>query len=515
MNNISLLDITNLTHSFGDKTLYKDASFSLYGGEHLAIVGQNGAGKSTFINICSGEIVADKGQIIWNKGIKIGYLDQHAKIDKNVSIIDFLKSAFSELYDIEKKMIDLYHSYSIGNDEDIDKALALQDKLDSNHFYDIDTEIEKTINGLGISSFGIENNLKTLSGGQRAKVILAKLLLSKPDVLLMDEPTNFLDKEHIDWLSNFLISFKGAFMIVSHDFDFIENVANSICDIDNKDIRKYNGKYSEFLKQKQHLQAEYLSKYNSQQREIKKTEEFIRRNIAGSNSKNARGRRKQLERMEKLEAPENNLIVPQFHFLEDSEFYDKALILNDLSIGYQKPLFNSLNIKIDNNKKVAITGFNGIGKSTLLKTLVKEINPLSGSFYFSDKVNISYYEQNLNWEDKKKTPIQIMHDYYKHLDIKEIRKMLSKCGLKGEKCNQAISDLSGGEQVKLKLCILMFKKTNFLILDEPTNHLDKNAKDSLKNAIKNFNRNVLIVSHEPSFYSDIIDYVIDIEKLKK
>lgn len=510
---MSILKISNLTHSFVDKPLYKDSSFELYKGEHIGVVGQNGAGKSTFINILLGKVVPDKAIIKWQSNIKIGHLDQYADIKENSSIIDYLHSSYKELYDIEQEMNMLYQMSSISNDENLlIKASSYQEYLSENDFYSIDYEINKVVVGLGLDVIGTDKFIEELSGGQKTKVILAKLLLTSPDVLLLDEPTNFLDKEHVDWLANYLEAFKGAFIVVSHDFDFLEKITTGICDIEFGTIKKYKGKYSEFLRQKTFLREDYIRQYNTQQRHIKETEEFIRKYKAGIKTKMARGRQKQLDRLERLEPP-SFVDKPRFVFPKTELSTFNALVVKNLEVGYYYPILPKLNFSIDGGQKIVITGFNGIGKSTLLKTLVGQIPSISGSFKFADNVKIGYYEQDLNWADTSKTPYEIISDAYPAMVKKEIIKNLSICGVKKEHIDRSISSLSGGEQSKVKLCRLILSPFNFLIMDEPTNHFDKETKEVLENAIKEFQGSLILVSHEEKFYKDWADKIINIENL--
>lgn len=294
---MSLLDIKELSLSFGDKILYKNAELSLFKGEHMGIVGANGVGKSTLIHLCAGILVPDEGFLVWQPGIHIGYLDQQAKTEGGHTILEYLHSPFANLYELEKKMLEAYEGCAVSVNSGIPGSSAeevwkmaerYQRMLEAADFYSIDYRIQRICEGLGLMAIGIEKELGKLSGGQRAKVILAKLLLEEPDVLLLDEPTNFLDKEHIQWLSDYLSAFPKAFMVVSHDYNFLEKVCTCICDIEERTIHKYTGKYSDFLKQKKHLREEYIRRYAAQQREIKKTEEYIRKNIAGVNSKMAK-----------------------------------------------------------------------------------------------------------------------------------------------------------------------------------------------------------------------------------
>ena len=313
---MSLLEITGLTHSFGENLLYKNAGFTLNKMEHIGIVGQNGTGKSTLIKICTEQIIPDSGRVIWQPNITIGYLDQYAEIDHTLTVKEFLKSAFAKLFEIETQVMQLYEKAADGDMKNLELAAYYQEQLETHDFYSIDTAIERVANGLGLLAIGLDRPIIEMSGGQRAKVILAKLLLEKPDVLLLDEPTNFLDKDHVAWLAEYLSSLENAFLVVSHDFDFLDKIANRICDIDNDTITKYYGTYSEFLRKKTLLREDYIRQYSAQQKEIKKTEEFIRKNIAGRKAKMARGRQKQLDRMDKMEALEQKEIIPHFHFRE-------------------------------------------------------------------------------------------------------------------------------------------------------------------------------------------------------
>ena len=441
---MGLLEIEGLTHSFGENLLYKNVDFSLNRGEHIGVVGQNGTGKSTLIKICTEQIMPDAGRVVWQPNVSVGYLDQYAEIEKNMTMQSFLKSAFSRLYQLEREMTMAYERAAMGDMEYLSLAAKHQEQLEIHDFYSIDTQIEQVANGLGLSAIGLDRPIDKMSGGQRAKVILAKLLLEKPDVLLLDEPTNFLDKEHITWLSDYLSGLDNAFMVVSHDYAFLEKIANRICDIDNDNITKYYGTYSEFLRKKTLLREDYVRQYSAQQKEIKKTEEFIRKNIAGRKSKMARGRRKQLERMEKMEALDQKEITPYFHFPE---------------------------VSFTNTEHLLVKG-----------------------------------------EDTARTPIQIVSDSYPDMVMKEVRKALALCGISSKHAMQPVGTLSGGEQAKVKMCLLTLKPCNFLILEEPTNHLDIQAKDALKTALVEFAGTILLVSHEEIFYREWADRVIDIEK---
>lgn len=507
---MSLLEITNLTHSFGDQILYRSASVALNRGEHIGVVGQNGSGKSTLIKICTGQIVPDEGQLSWQPGTKAGYLDQYADIDRQITLEDFLKTAYCGLYELEEKMMALYQAIAEGELHHLKTAARYQEQLEQSDFYSIDTQIDRVAGGLGLLAIGLSRPLGQMSGGQRAKVILAKLLLEQPDVLILDEPTNFLDKEHVAWLADYLSALDKAYLVVSHDYEFLEKISNRIIDIDNKTLSKYYGTYSEFLKKKTHLRADYVRQYTSQQREIKKTEDFIRRNMAGRKSKMARGRKKQLENMDKMEALDLKEIRPHFSFQDLPLTNADHLVVSNLSVGYKDPVLTELGFTVKGGQKAVITGFNGIGKSTLLKTLMGKLPELGGWFHFSEQVKVGYFEQDLIWGDETETPLQIVSAYKPSLTIKEARRHLARCGISGDHAAQAVGTLSGGEQAKVKLCLLMLNPCNFLIMDEPTNHLDIQAKAALNAALKEFGGTLLLVSHEEEFYRDIVQTVIGV-----
>lgn len=507
---MSLLEIKELTHSFGDNVLYKDTGFCLNGGEHIGIVGQNGAGKSTLIKICTGQIIPDNGRIAWQPHVTVGYLDQSAKIDYTLTMKEFLKSAFAKLFEIETQVMRLYEKAADGDTRSLELAARYQEQLENHDFYSIDTAIERVANGLGLLAVGLDRPVAKMSGGQRAKVILAKLLLEKPDVLLLDEPTNFLDKAHVAWLAEYLSALDNAFLVVSHDFNFLDKIANRICDIDNHTVTKYYGTYTEFLRKKTLLREDYVRKYAAQQKEIKKTEEFIRKNIAGRKAKMARGRQKQLDRMEKMEALGQKEMIPDFHFPALPLTNTEHLAVKHLAVGYQAPVLSNLEFHIQGGQKVVITGFNGIGKSTLLKTLTGEIPSVRGFFKFSEQVTVGYFEQDFEWEQPEWTPIQIVANAYPDMVTRAVRKHLARCGISSKHAMQAVGTLSGGEQAKVKMCLLTLHPCNFLIMDEPTNHLDLRAKEALKEALIDFPGTVLLVSHEEAFYRGWEQRVIDI-----
>ncbi len=513
---MALLEVKNLAHSFGEKVLYKDVSFELFKGEHLGIVGQNGAGKTTLLRSIIGDITPDTGDIRWQKNIRIGYLDQYAELNFNITIFDYLKTAFDDLYQIEKELNSLYEVISTETSPEIlDRISDYQSLLINRGFYEIKNIVLKVTSGLGITSLGMDRSLKKLSGGQREKVILAKLLLESPDVLLLDEPTNFLDKEHVSWLADYLKSFSGAFMLISHDFEFLEKVATCILDIEFQAVTKYAANFNKFLKLKGLKKENYVKEFKAQRKEIKKLEEFIAKSsVCASTARLAQSRLKKLEKMNILTPPKNNP-RPVFKLKSLPLANQKALKVNSLVVGYNLPLLPKLSFCVKPGEKIVITGFNGIGKSTLIKTLLGEIKAIGGNFKFADYVRVAYFEQELKWVEPDATPLQIIERKFPVLSVRELRKELSHFGIRAKNIAQTVTSLSGGEQSKVKLCLLVNTPSNFLILDEPTNHLDNETKEVLKEQLVKFAGNIILVSHEVGFYSEIVEREINLKKVSE
>lgn len=513
MNKMSILTITDLSHQFGEKIIYKQANVQLNKYDHMGITGQNGVGKSTLIKIVTGEILADEGRIEWQKNCKIGYLDQYAQMPKNQTIHEFLLQAYARYFQIEKKIEDIYTEFShSGNEKLLTRAGQYQTILEESDFYQAEIKIKELTVGLGIEAIGLEKSVGELSGGQRSKIILAKLLLEKPDVLLLDEPTNYLDDSHIQWLSSYLENFKGTFMIVSHDYHFLNKVTNCICDIEFGKFTKYKGNVTQSFKQKENQKEAYLREYQAQQKKIRETEAFIQKYKAGIKSTMARGRQKQLDRLERLTPPgvenRSQLIFPYKTLV--SSF---ALKVNHLVIGYTVPILKPIQLAVHSGEKVALKGFNGVGKSTLVKTLVGELPKLDGKIQLPENTKIGYFSQDLLWEDSNQTPLEYLSEIFPKATKKELHMQLSRAGLSNKLALQSINTLSGGEQTKIKLCELMMTQSNFLILDEPTNHIDQKTKESLGEAVKKYEGTVLIVSHEQTFYEPLVDRILDIEQL--
>ncbi|OIL71339.1 ABC transporter ATP-binding protein [Oenococcus oeni] len=513
---MALLDVTGLTMAYADKKLYTDAGFTLERGEHLGIVGQNGAGKSTLIKILTGKVLPIAGRVEWKKKIQIGYLDQYADIPSGMSLIDFLHTAYSDLYDKEKKMTDLYSKYAeLVDDKLLERATRFQNELDAADFYSIDNNVEQVITGLGLDSIGRDHIISEMSGGQRAKIILAKLLLEGNDVIILDEPTNYLDVSHIKWLEGYLQNYDGAALIISHDFDFLNNVANVILDVSFNTLTKYRGNFDQAMRQKTEKTEQQLRAYNKQQEVTKKTKTFIQKNKArASTTGRAKSREKMLAHMDIIEPPQTNPKATfKFTYIESQS--TDALKAERLVVGYdpKKPVLNPITFSMSSGDKIVFTGFNGAGKSTLIKTLLGILPAISGKSKFSPSAKTNYFDQDLIWDDDKKTPLQIMQAAYPLEEQKQLRQRLGAAGINADNATKQMCLLSGGEQTKVKLALMELTPSNFLILDEPTNHLDEATKNSLKKAIQKFDGSLILVTHERSFYEGWIDKVIDIASM--
>lgn len=515
---MSILKINNLSHTFENKQLFKNASFDINNGEHIGIVGLNGAGKSTFINIIAGNISYDAGEVIWLNGIRYDYLDQHADIDRDKTVIEYLKTAFDYLYELEKKLNALYAEMADTTDEDkleklINKSNRMLEQLESEGFYEIDSRIKKAAGGLGVAAIGYDKKIGTLSGGQRAKVMLCKLILENPDVMLLDEPTNFLDVEHIDWLEKYLCSLKKTYIVISHDTDFLDAVCDHIVSIENGSIRKYTGNYSQFVAQHDMAVKQYAEDYQRQQAEIKKMEDYINRNKArASTAGMANSRKKMLERIDVMQKP---VVSLESHFSFPCEMLNTRdmLKVNKLVVGYDSPLLPPISFEMRGDTKLWIWGANGIGKSTLLKTLMGVIPPLGGTYNFHIAAKPAYLEQDLKFSDMNINSFSYISECFPRFNQKEVRSQLARVGIRGEMSQQPIKTLSGGEQVRVKLLTIMNRVSNILILDEPTNHLDVAAKESLKKAIAEYAGAVILVSHDRAFAESVCDMSMRLKEL--
>ncbi|MCM3783864.1 ATP-binding cassette domain-containing protein [Neobacillus mesonae] len=511
---MSLLTVENVSHNFGERTLFKNVSFRLLAGEHVGLVGANGVGKSTLMNILTGQLLKDSGKVEWTPKVRYGYLDQHTKLTPGKTIRDVLKDAFLPLLELEKEMMVITEKMADATPEQLEQLLEemgeIQEQLEIGDFYLIDVKVEEMANGLGLNAIGLDRDVSALSGGQRTKVLLAKLLLEKPNVLLLDEPTNYLDVEHIEWLTRYLKDYPYAFMLISHDTEFMNQVVNIIYHLEFAKLTRYSANYNKFLDMADINKNQHIDAYEKQQEFIKKQEDFIQRNKARySTSGRAKSREKQLDRLERIDRPEE-AAKPVFGFKEARASGKTVFEGIDFEIGYDYPLLPKMSMTIERGDKIAIVGYNGVGKSTLLKTILGKIPAISGKTYLGDFLYPSYFEQEVR--PGKITPIDDVWNEFSHLNQHEVRAHLARCGLKNEHITRPLNMLSGGEQAKVRLCKLMMRETNWILFDEPTNHLDVVAKEELKRALKEFKGTVLLVSHEPDFYEDWVTKTWNVEE---
>ena len=507
---MSILNVQNLSHGFGDRAIFQDVSFRLLKGEHIGLVGANGEGKSTFMNIITGKLMPDEGKIEWAKNVRVGYLDQHTVLEKGMTIRDVLKSAFSWLFEMEAQMNGICDKMGEVSPEELETMMeelgTIQDMLTMHDFYIIDSKVEEVARALGLTAIGLDKDVTDLSGGQRTKILLGKLLLEKPDILLLDEPTNYLDAEHIEWLKRYLQEYENAFILISHDIPFLNSVVNLIYHMDNQELNRYVGDYDHFQEVYAVKKAQLEAAYNRQQQEINELKDFVARNKARVATRNmAMSRQKKLDKMDVIELAKEKP-KPEFNFKTARTPSRFVVETDDLIIGYDEPLSKPLNLKVERGEKIALTGANGIGKSTLLKSILGIIPPISGKVHLGDYLEIGYFEQEMAPGNTTTCIEEIWKEFPSYTQY-EVRSALAKCGLTTKNIESQVRVLSGGEQAKVRLCKLINRETNILLLDEPTNHLDVDAKEELKRALKEYKGAVLLICHEPEFYDGLVSKV--------
>ena len=499
---MSILNVEHLTHGFGDRAIFNDVSFRLLKGEHIGLVGANGEGKSTFMNIVTGKLMPDEGKVEWAKNVRVGYLDQHSTLTKGMTIESVLKSAFAWLFELEENMNQICDRLGEAAPDEMDAMMeelgVIQDTLTMHDFYIIDTKVEEVARALGLLELGLSHDVTDLSGGQRMKVLLAKLLLEKPDILLLDEPTNYLDAEH-------------AFILISHDIPFLNDVVNIIYHMENQRLDRYVGDYDKFQEVYEVKKSQLEAAYRKQQQEISELKDFVARNKARVATRNmAMSRQKKLDKMDVIELAAERP-KPEFNFKLGRTPGRYIFETKDLVIGYDEPLSKPLNISMERGHKIALVGANGIGKTTLLKSILGLIPSLGGSVELGENLEIGYFEQEIKGENRN-TCIDEIWEEFPSFSQYEVRSALAKCGLTTKHIESLVRVLSGGEQAKVRLCKLINKSTNVLLLDEPTNHLDVDAKDELKRALQEYRGSILLICHEPEFYQDIVNEVWDCSK---
>lgn len=511
-----ILNVENLSHGFGDRAIFENVSFRLLKGEHIGLVGANGEGKSTFMNIVTGKLMPDEGKVEWNKNVRVGYLDQHSVLEAGMTIEDVLKSAFAYLFDMENHMNEICDNLGTASEDQMNTMMeelgTIQDLLTNHDFYVIDAKVEEVARALGLLELGLDKDVTQLSGGQRTKVLLAKLLLEKPDILLLDEPTNYLDAVHIEWLKRYLVEYENAFILISHDIPFLNSVVNIIYHMENQKLDRYVGDYEKFKEVYEVKKLQLEAAYKRQQQEIDDLKDFVARNKARVSTRNmAMSRQKKLDKMDVIELSKEKP-KPEFYFKNARAAGKVIFETSDLVIGYEKnaPLSKPINLRMERGEKIALIGTNGIGKSTFLKSVLGLIPEISGKAHLGDYLSIGYFEQEM--QAKNNTCIEEIWEEFPSYTQYEVRSALAKCGLTTKHIESQVRVLSGGEQAKVRLCKLINNETNILLLDEPTNHLDVDAKDELKRALKEYKGAILLVCHEPEFYDGLVDKVWNLEE---
>ncbi|MCB5900436.1 ABC-F family ATP-binding cassette domain-containing protein [Bacillus cereus] len=488
--------------------------------DRIALVGRNGAGKSTLLKIIAGELSHDGGEIIKPKDVSIGYLAQNTGLETSLTIWDEMLTVFTHLQQMETKLRRLEQEMgkeeNFSNEATYERLLADYDQLQLNYKdqggYQYEADIRSILSGLGFPVETHQTTISTLSGGQKTRLALGKLLLTKPDLLILDEPTNHLDIETLTWLEQYLQGYPGAILIVSHDRYFLDKLVTQVYEISNKESRRFVGNYSKYLDLKSALYEQEMKRYEKQQDEIAKLEDFVQKNIArASTTKRAQSRRKQLDRMELLTRPLGDSKSASFHFDIEKQSGNDVLQVNDATIGYdENPIIEHVTMRLTRGDSVALVGPNGIGKSTLLKSIVNKLPLLNGDVSFGSNVSVGYYDQEQANLTSSKRVLNELWDEYPLQPEKEIRTILGNFLFTGDDVLKPVSSLSGGQKARLALAKLMMQKSNLLILDEPTNHLDLNSKEILENALIDYPGTLLFVSHDRYFINRVTTTVVEL-----
>ncbi|WP_242071422.1 ribosomal protection-like ABC-F family protein [Bacillus thuringiensis] len=515
-----LLQVNGLSKLYGAETILANIKLEVQTKDRIALVGRNGAGKSTLLKIIVGELSHDGGEIIKPKDVSIGYLAQNTGLETSLTIWDEMLTVFTHLQQMETKLRRLEQEMgkeeNFSNEAIYERLLADYDQLQLNYKdqggYQYEADIRSILSGLGFPVETHQTTISTLSGGQKTRLALGKLLLTKPDLLILDEPTNHLDIETLTWLEQYLQGYPGAILIVSHDRYFLDKLVTQVYEISNKESRRFVGNYSKYLDLKSALYEQEMKRYEKQQDEIAKLEDFVQKNIArASTTKRAQSRRKQLDRMELLTRPLGDSKSASFHFDIEKQSGNDVLQVKDATIGYDEdPIIENVTMRLTRGDSVALVGPNGIGKSTLLKSIVNKLSLLNGDVSFGSNVSVGYYDQEQANLTSSKRVLNELWDEYPLQPEKEIRTILGNFLFTGDDVLKPVSSLSGGQKARLALAKLMMQKSNLLILDEPTNHLDLNSKEILENALIDYPGTLLFVSHDRYFINRVTTTVVEL-----
>ncbi len=517
------ISCTNITKYYGVELILKDISFSANYGDRIGLIGKNGAGKTTLFNILSGELSYDSGNVFYAKNSELGYLKQQSELHSDSTMLEHCYKVFEDVIQLENQIRDMEHKISKIANEHLDVPKSLLDEyhkmtedFEKQNGYAIKSHVKGVLNGLGFKESDFNRQINSLSGGQRARLNIARLLLTKPDILFLDEPTNHLDINAVEWLETYLKSYNGTIIIVSHDRYFLDEVVNRIIEIENTKCLMHDGSYSDFIKFKtQHKQA-LLSQYEKQQKEIQKQTEIIRRFKSHGTEKLAKralSREKALDKMQKLEKPQDDNKKAKIRFVAHEKSGNEVLHVKDLSKSFNdNQIFKNVTMDIYANDIVGLIGSNGVGKSTILKILTEQISATSGEFKLGHNVLLSYYDQEHQNLNEKNNIFEEISDKVPLFSNTEIRNLLGSFLFVDEDVFKTISSLSGGEKARVSLLKLMLSKSNFLILDEPTNHLDIISKEALEDALQEFDGTILVVSHDRYFLNKVCSKILHLEK---
>ncbi|WP_261806665.1 ribosomal protection-like ABC-F family protein [Lapidilactobacillus luobeiensis] len=509
-----ILQAQQVARFFGAETLFSAVNLEIQNQGRVGLVGVNGSGKSTLLKIIAGIDAPDEGQVVKNKGLTVGYLAQNSGLDSGKTIIaemmavfTYLKNMESQLRQLERQLGEHPTDQNLLNQYD-----QLQNRFKAENGYGYEAEVKAVLQGFQFPAETYQQPISSLSGGERSRLALAKILLQRPDLLILDEPTNHLDIETLNWLENYLQSYRGALLIVSHDQYFLDHVTKEIFALEQHTLKHYHGNYSAYLQQRQENFQQALKAYDQQQTEIKKLETFVEKNITrASTTKRAQARRKQLEKMVRLAKPIDADQSLHFHFELTKETGKEVLFVRDLAIGYEDHVMSRpINFEVMKHQRVAIIGPNGVGKSTLVKTLLKQIPALAGSFRFGANVEIGYYDQDQRQLDPQQTVLETIWSEHPLLPEQEIRTVLGSFLFSGDDVQKVVHQLSGGEKARLLLTKLAMEKRNVLLMDEPTNHLDIQSKEVLEQALAQFTGTLIFVSHDRYFINSLADRIIDL-----
>lgn len=514
-----LLQLNDISKSFDGEDIFTRVNFEVKTGERIGVVGRNGAGKSTLMKIIAGVEDYDSGHISKIKNLRMGYLTQQMTLNSSASVFEEMSKPFEHLKKMELLIREetnwladhASNYYSEEYQQHMERYESLTNQFEQLDGYQYESKIKTVLHGLNFNEDDFDKPINDFSGGQKTRLSLAQMLLNEPDLLLLDEPTNHLDLETTKWLEDYLKYFKGAIVIISHDRYFLDKIVTQIYDVALGDVKRYVGNYEQFIEQRDKYYESRMQEYERQQDEIKRLETFVEKNITrASTSGMAKSRRKTLEKMERIDKPMLDARSANIQFSFNRNTGNDVMNIRNLKIGYDSPITSPINIEVSKGDHIAIIGPNGVGKTTLIKTIAQRQNQLEGEITFGANLQIGYYDQKQAEFKSNKTIIDYVWDQYPTMNEKDIRAILGRFLFVQDDVKKVINDLSGGEKARLQLALLMLQRDNVLILDEPTNHLDIDSKEMLEQALKDFEGTILFVSHDRYFINQLANKVFDL-----